>query len=97
MQYQQRPFTLVGKFIKKHLQLSPRTPFDHGSMCVKSPRRFKLVQQESQTFEWTFELIFSSLTKLKNKVYILYFYQKKKENISDIDCQNKKKLIVIHS
>ncbi|XP_044743995.1 uridine phosphorylase 1 isoform X2 [Chrysoperla carnea] len=51
MHWQQRPLTLIGRYIKKHLQITERVPFDHGSMCVKSPRRFKLVQQESQTFD----------------------------------------------
>lgn len=52
-EYQQRPQTLVARYIKRYLQTKGRLcNFDgHGSIAVKSPRRFKLVQQESQTFE----------------------------------------------
>lgn len=52
-EYQERPQKLVAKYIKKYLQTKGRlcSLDGHGSMAVKSPRRFKLVQQESQTFE----------------------------------------------
>ncbi|KAJ8939981.1 hypothetical protein NQ314_010920 [Rhamnusium bicolor] len=51
-EWQIRPQQLVARYIKKYLQTKGRISFDgHGSMAVKSPRRFKLVQQESQTFE----------------------------------------------
>ncbi|KAF7281620.1 hypothetical protein GWI33_004482 [Rhynchophorus ferrugineus] len=52
-EYQLRPQKLVARYIKRHLQTKGRlSSFEgHGSMAVKSPRRFKLVQQESQTFE----------------------------------------------
>lgn len=52
-EYQTRPQTLVARYIKRYLQTKGRlTSIDgHGSIAVKSPRRFKLVQQESQTFE----------------------------------------------
>lgn len=52
VEWQLRPQILVARYIKRYLQTKGRISFDgHGSMCVKSPRRFKLVQQESQTFE----------------------------------------------
>ncbi|XP_066147459.1 uridine phosphorylase 1 isoform X2 [Euwallacea fornicatus] len=43
-EYQQRPQTLVARYIKRYLQTKGRlTSFDgHGSIAVKSPRRFKL-------------------------------------------------------
>ncbi|KAK9681246.1 Phosphorylase superfamily [Popillia japonica] len=51
-EYQARPQKLVARYIKRYLQNKGRISFDgHGSMAVKSPRRFKLVQQESETFE----------------------------------------------
>ncbi|KAJ8960406.1 hypothetical protein NQ318_013686 [Aromia moschata] len=51
-EWQRRPQELVARYIKKYLQTKGRISFDgHGSVAVKSPRRFKLVQQESQTFE----------------------------------------------
>lgn len=51
-EWQIRPQKLVARYIKKHLQMKGRISLDgHGAMAVKSPRRFKLVQQESQTFE----------------------------------------------
>lgn len=50
-EWQQRPQVLVARLIKKHLaqfgQLKPLVA--HGS--IKSPRRFKLVQQESEAHE----------------------------------------------
>ncbi|XP_074039227.1 uridine phosphorylase 1 isoform X1 [Leptinotarsa decemlineata] len=51
-EWQVRPQILIARYIKKYLQTKGSFFFDgHGSMSVKSPRRFKLVQQESQTFE----------------------------------------------
>lgn len=51
-EWQIRPQKLVASYIKRYLQSKGRHSFEgHGSMAVKSPRRFKLVQQESQTFE----------------------------------------------
>lgn len=51
-EFQERPQKLVSRYIRKYLQSKGRISFDgHGSVAVKSPRRFKLVQQESQTFE----------------------------------------------
>ncbi|XP_077295403.1 uridine phosphorylase 1 isoform X2 [Arctopsyche grandis] len=51
-EWQQRPTKLVCRYIKKYLQMKGRISFDgHGSMCVKSPRRFKLVQQESENYD----------------------------------------------
>lgn len=50
-EWQQRPQVLVSRLIKKHLgQLGHVKPLvSHGS--IKSPRRFKLVQQESEAHE----------------------------------------------
>ncbi|KAF5279565.1 hypothetical protein FQR65_LT03387 [Abscondita terminalis] len=51
-EWQIRPQKLVARYIKRYLQMKGRISFEgHGSMAVKSPRRFKLVQQESETFE----------------------------------------------
>ncbi|KAL0271369.1 UNVERIFIED_CONTAM: hypothetical protein PYX00_008478 [Menopon gallinae] len=52
-EWQQRPQKLVSKFIKKYLANKGRLTLrdGHGSMCVKSPRRFKLVQQESENYD----------------------------------------------
>ncbi|XP_044259337.1 uridine phosphorylase 1-like isoform X1 [Tribolium madens] len=51
-EWQIRPQKLVAKYIRRYLQTKGRISFDgHGSMAVKSPRRFKLVQQESETFD----------------------------------------------
>ena len=51
-EYQKRPQIMVVRYIKRYLQTKGRILLDgHGSMAVKSPRRFKLVQQESETFE----------------------------------------------
>lgn len=50
-EWQQRPQILVSRLIRKHLashgQLKPLAA--HGS--IRSPRRFKLVQQESEAHE----------------------------------------------
>lgn len=52
LEYQERPQKLVARYIRRYLQTKGRISFDgHGSMAVKSPRRFKLVQQESQTID----------------------------------------------
>ncbi|CAH1995049.1 unnamed protein product [Acanthoscelides obtectus] len=51
-EWQLRPQILIARYIKKYLQNKGRISFDgHGSIAVKSPRRFKLVQQESQSIE----------------------------------------------
>ncbi|GBP46088.1 Uridine phosphorylase 1 [Eumeta japonica] len=51
-EWQQRPTTLVCRYIKRYLQMKGRISLDgHGSVAVKSPRRFKLVQQESETYD----------------------------------------------
>lgn len=51
-EWQMRPQKLISRYIKKYLQLKGRISLEgHGALAVKSPRRFKLVQQESQTFE----------------------------------------------
>ncbi|XP_025830741.1 uridine phosphorylase 1 [Agrilus planipennis] len=51
-EWQMRPQKLVARYIKRYLQMKGRLSFEgHGSMAVKSPRRFKLVQQESETFD----------------------------------------------
>lgn len=51
-EWQIRPQILVTRYIKKYLQMKGRLSFEgHGSMSVKSPRRFKLVQQESETYD----------------------------------------------
>ncbi|KAK6617702.1 hypothetical protein RUM44_005290 [Polyplax serrata] len=52
-EWQQRPQKLVTKYIKKYLANKGRLSSvkGHGSMCVKSPRRFKLVQQESENYD----------------------------------------------
>lgn len=52
-EWQQRPQKLVSKYIKRYLATKGRlSSLDgHGSMCVKSPRRFKLVQQESENYD----------------------------------------------
>lgn len=47
-----RPQKLVARYIKRYLQTKGKLSFDgHGSLALKSPRRFKLVQQESETFD----------------------------------------------
>ncbi|XP_015524352.1 uridine phosphorylase 1 isoform X1 [Neodiprion pinetum] len=51
-EWQIRPQKLVSRYIKRYLQRNGRLSVEgHGSMCVKSPRRFKLVQQESETYD----------------------------------------------
>lgn len=52
-EWQLRPQKLVGTYIKKYLQNKGRlSSFNgHGPWMVKSPRRFKLVQQESEIIE----------------------------------------------
>lgn len=51
-EWQMRPQKLVARYIKKYLQMKGKVSFDgHGAMALKSPRRFKLVQQESETIE----------------------------------------------
>ncbi|XP_073980187.1 uridine phosphorylase 1 isoform X2 [Rhodnius prolixus] len=51
-EWQVRPQTLVSRYIKKYLQTKGRFMDSFcGSPCVKSPRRFKLVQQESENYD----------------------------------------------
>lgn len=51
-EWQQRPTKLVCRYIKRYLQMKGRLSLEgHGSISVKSPRRFKLVQQESETYD----------------------------------------------
>lgn len=51
-EWQMRPQKLVARYIKRYLQTKGKLSFDgHGAMALKSPRRFKLVQQESETFD----------------------------------------------
>ncbi|KPI92853.1 Uridine phosphorylase 1 [Papilio xuthus] len=51
-EWQERPTKLVCRYIKKHLQMKGRLSLEgHGSIAVKSPRRFKLVQQESENYD----------------------------------------------
>ncbi|KAK7866505.1 hypothetical protein R5R35_014367 [Gryllus longicercus] len=52
-EWQSRPQILVSRYIKRYLSMKGRLSLDGpgGSMCVKSPRRFKLVQQESETYD----------------------------------------------
>ncbi|XP_020279854.1 uridine phosphorylase 1 isoform X3 [Pseudomyrmex gracilis] len=51
-EWQMRPQQLVARYIIKYLQRKGRLSLEgHGSMYVKSPRRFKLVQQESENYD----------------------------------------------
>ncbi|XP_044761506.1 uridine phosphorylase 1 isoform X2 [Coccinella septempunctata] len=51
-EWQIRPQKLVAAYIKKYLQTKGRLPSSgHGPWSVKSPRRFKLVQQESEIID----------------------------------------------
>ncbi|XP_049798014.1 uridine phosphorylase 1 isoform X1 [Schistocerca nitens] len=52
-EWQLRPQKLVTRFIKKYLTMKGRLSLEGfgGSICVKSPRRFKLVQQESENYD----------------------------------------------
>ncbi|XP_014220668.1 uridine phosphorylase 1 isoform X1 [Trichogramma pretiosum] len=52
-EWQARPQTLVSRYIRRYLQRKGRLNMtdSHGNICVKSPRRFKLVQQESENYE----------------------------------------------
>ncbi|XP_012289046.1 uridine phosphorylase 1 isoform X1 [Orussus abietinus] len=51
-EWQIRPQQLISRYITRHLQRIGRLSLEgHGSMCVKSPRRFKLVQQESENYD----------------------------------------------
>ncbi|XP_068081144.1 uridine phosphorylase 1 isoform X2 [Anabrus simplex] len=52
-EWQERPQKLVSRYIKRYLSMKGRLSLDGygGSVCVKSPRRFKLVQQESETYD----------------------------------------------
>ncbi|XP_031834038.1 uridine phosphorylase 1 isoform X2 [Nomia melanderi] len=51
-EWQFRPQQLISRYITRYLQQKGRLSLEgHGSMSVKSPRRFKLVQQESKTYD----------------------------------------------
>ncbi|XP_057321210.1 uridine phosphorylase 1 isoform X1 [Microplitis mediator] len=51
-EWQKRPQILISRYITKYLQTKGRLSLEgHGSMAVKSPRRFKLVQQESENYD----------------------------------------------
>nr|CAD7574893.1 unnamed protein product [Timema californicum] len=52
-EWQLRPQKLISRYIKHYLSMKGRFLLDGqgGSMCVKSPRRFKLVQQESENYD----------------------------------------------
>jgi len=51
-EWQQRPQKLVCRYIKKYLSKRGLILNNHcGSVNVKSPRRFKLVQQESESYD----------------------------------------------
>ncbi|CAK9832923.1 Uridine phosphorylase 1 [Anthophora retusa] len=51
-EWQMRPQELVARYIIKYLHLTGRISLQgHNSMCVKSPRRYNLVQQESETYD----------------------------------------------
>lgn len=52
-EWQQRPQILVSRLIKKHLALDGalKPLVASGNSTIRSPRRFKLVQQESEAHE----------------------------------------------
>lgn len=51
-EWQVRPQKLIARYITKYLQRKGRLSLEgHGSFYVKSPRRFKLVQQESENYD----------------------------------------------
>ncbi|XP_063230249.1 uridine phosphorylase 1 isoform X2 [Bacillus rossius redtenbacheri] len=52
-EWQCRPQALVSRYIKRYLTMKGRLTMagPGGSVCVKSPRRFKLVQQESENYD----------------------------------------------
>ncbi|XP_011162228.1 uridine phosphorylase 1 isoform X1 [Solenopsis invicta] len=51
-EWQMRPQKLVARYITTYLQRKGRLSLEgHGSFYVKSPRRFKLVQQESENYD----------------------------------------------
>ncbi|CAH0776917.1 unnamed protein product [Bemisia tabaci] len=51
-EWQQRPQKLVSSYIKKFLKKKGRVINENfGNIAVKSPRRFKLVQQESESYD----------------------------------------------
>lgn len=49
-EWQKRPQILVSRFIRRRLAQLGRLGKVHGG-SIKSPRRFKLVQQESEAHE----------------------------------------------
>lgn len=50
-EWQQRPQILVSRFIRKRLAQQGQLKSLSGHGSIKSPRRFKLVQQESEAHE----------------------------------------------
>lgn len=51
-EWQIRPQALVARFIRKRMAQSGQLkPLLHSGGSIKSPRRFKLVQQESEAHE----------------------------------------------
>lgn len=50
-EWQQRPQILVSRLIKKHLSIDGSLKPLVGNSTICSPRRFKLVQQESEAHE----------------------------------------------
>ncbi|CAB3376869.1 Hypothetical predicted protein [Cloeon dipterum] len=52
-EWQERPQKLVARYIKNYLAMKGRLSLDghSGSVPVLSPRRYKLVQQESETYD----------------------------------------------
>jgi len=51
-EWQMRPQKLIARYITTYLQRKGRLSLEgHGFMYVKSPRRFKLVQQESENYD----------------------------------------------
>uniref|UniRef100_A0A336M4H0 CSON010570 protein n=1 Tax=Culicoides sonorensis TaxID=179676 RepID=A0A336M4H0_CULSO len=57
-EWQIRPQALVARFIRKRLaQAGQLKPLLHSGGSIKSPRRFKLVQQESEAHEFSFTQI----------------------------------------
>lgn len=51
MEWQKRPQILIARYIKKYLAQQGKLKPLHSHGSIKSPRRFKLVQQESEAHE----------------------------------------------
>lgn len=51
MEWQKRPQILIARYIKKYLAQQGKLKPLHSNGSIKSPRRFKLVQQESEAHE----------------------------------------------